>query len=130
MLMAQWICVRDAEQRPVMVAHWLHSSDAVERPRAEHPVVVLHLRDTDLEIRVHDLSQLMSPLHRWVAGTYEQPSSGAVTERFDKTTLTFPSGEELPMNWRSVVYRLQPLQEQVALTSNPGVPPRRHLVAR
>jgi hypothetical protein len=114
----------------MLIARWTSLSESQQQPLNEYPML-LRLRGTDQWIEVRDLKTLMSPIFRRVKGRRREGDPSSQDELFDKTALTFPSGEDLPLNWRQVLYRLQPVcLAYDRRQSNPGIPPRQHLQAR
>lgn len=90
----------------------------------------LKTRDTGILIEIRDLFGLMNPLQMEIIGIPHAGEELQEPEAFAKRMLLFPSGEELPLCWRDVAYRLHPLHPPAEFSDNPGIPPRQHLAAR
>ncbi|TWU25110.1 hypothetical protein Pla52o_14080 [Novipirellula galeiformis] len=58
-------------------------------------------------IRVDELSKLASPHETSVAGHRQAGEEEQDREAFDKSDLTFPSGEALPRCWVDASYQLR-----------------------
>jgi hypothetical protein len=68
-------------------------------------------RNTDGHlVEVLSLNDLVNPTHKNVVGRLHYGEEAQDPEKFPKTELVFPSGEELPKCWLDVHYRDQELQ--------------------
>ena len=62
-------------------------------------------------VEVLSLSDLISPTHATVAGRLHYGEEVGDPDKFAKTSLVFPSGEELPRCWLDAHYRDQELRK-------------------
>ncbi|MGX2042132.1 acetyltransferase [Methylocaldum sp. MU1018] len=65
----------------------------------------LKLKKNGHLIEVLSLNDLVNPTHKNVVGRLHWGEEMQDPEKFPKTELTFPSGEELPVCWKDVHYR-------------------------
>ncbi len=63
-----------------------------------------HKQDGHL-VEVLSINDLVNPLHREIVGRLHYGEEPGDPEKFTKSDLIFPSGEELPRCWTDVHYR-------------------------
>ena len=62
-------------------------------------------------VEVLSLNDLVNPTHKFVVGRLHYGEEMQDAEKFAKTDLVFPSGEELPRCWLDAHYRDQELRK-------------------
>jgi len=71
----------------------------------------MFLKDSkDDLVEVLTLSDLFDPFSKTLVGRYQHGEEAQDPEKFNKTDLSFPSGEDLPRCWVDAHYRDSELQ--------------------
>ncbi len=65
----------------------------------------LKLKKNGHLVEVLSLNDLVNPIHKTVVGRLHWGEEMQDPDKFPKTDLVFPSGEELPVCWTDVHYR-------------------------
>ena len=71
----------------------------------------MFLKDSKADlVEVLTLSDLFDPFSKTLVGRYQHGEEAQDPEKFNKTDLSFPSGEDLPRCWVDAHYRDSELQ--------------------
>ncbi|HEB78017.1 MAG TPA: acetyltransferase [Methylothermaceae bacterium] len=73
-----------------------------------------HKQDGHL-IEILSLNDLVNPLHKEIVGRLHYGEEPGDPEKFAKSELIFPSGEELPRCWTDVHYRDEELFKRLKI---------------
>jgi hypothetical protein len=69
--------------------------------------MLLHYKQTDALVEIHDIEALINPVQTEVPGQIQSGQEEQELEQFDKENLIFPSGEPLPQCWLDANYKLK-----------------------
>ncbi|GAB4380891.1 MAG: acetyltransferase [Elainellaceae cyanobacterium] len=67
--------------------------------------MLLHSKETGSLVKILDTTELINPLKETVHGQLQEGQEEQPPEEFNKSTLIFPSGENLPQCWINDKYR-------------------------